>query len=42
MIKKILLQMEDLLQKVAHGFGLNVTGVLRRPIDDLVEYHQKS
>jgi len=33
---------EDLLQKVAHGFGLNVTGVLRRPIDDLVEYHQKS
>ncbi len=32
---------ESILQEVAEKYGLKVTGILRRPIDNLIAYHQK-
>ena len=33
---------EPVLQEVASEYGLKITGVIRRPIDNLIAYHQKN
>ncbi len=32
----------DILEKVAKSYGLNITDVIQRPIDNLIEFHQKN
>jgi len=32
---------EDILKEVAHKYNLQITGVIRRPIDNLIVYHQQ-
>jgi len=31
----------DILQKVAHKYNLQITGVIQRPIDNLIDFHRE-
>lgn len=33
---------KDILEKVASGFGLEITDVIQRPIDNLIEFHKNN